>query len=184
MRIATRRPVSRASASSMAVAAAALALVGVQAAGQTATAATNKAASVVTCTTANTKLTVAEAPRPLNHLLLKATNTGTKPCYAYSAPDLRAGADAQAVMAWAEETTPQAVVTLEPGQSAYAGILTYSPDGEGGATEKTLGVLFTDRNGNATGAEKTLTLPNRGVFFNSAATVTYWQDNPADALAW
>jgi len=181
MRIATRF-VSRTAASSMVVAAA-LALVGIQAAGQTASAAT-KEASVVTCTSANTKLTVTEAPRPINHLLLKATNTGTKPCFAYSAPYLRAGADAQAVMQWADETTPQAVVTLEPGQSAYAGITTSSPDGEGGGTETTLGVLFADKNGNTTSTEKTLTLPNGGVFFNSAAIVTYWQDNPADALAW
>ncbi|WP_280890597.1 DUF4232 domain-containing protein [Streptomyces sp. LBL] len=181
MRIATRF-VSRASASSMVVAAA-LALVGVQAAGQTASAAT-KEASVVTCTTANTKLTVTEAARPINHLLLKATNTGTKPCFAYSAPYLRAGADAQSVMAWVEESTPQAVVTLEPGQSAYAGILTYSPDGEGGSTEKTLGVFLADKKGNAMDQEKTLNLPNGGVFFNSAAAVTYWQDNAADALTW
>ncbi|MER5539443.1 hypothetical protein [Streptomyces mirabilis] len=56
--------------------------------------------------------------------------------------------------------------TPRPRQSAYAGITTYSPDGEGGAKEKTL------------------KLPNGGVFFTSAATVTYWQDNAADALAW
>ncbi|MEH0513223.1 MULTISPECIES: DUF4232 domain-containing protein [unclassified Streptomyces] len=177
------RSVSRAAASSMVVAAA-LGLVGVQAAAQTATAATKEASSIVTCTTANTRLTVTEAARPINHLLLKATNTGTKSCYAYSAPYLRAGADAQAVMAWADETTPQSVVTLKPGQSAYAGILTYSPDGEGGSTVKTLGVFLADRKGDATDQEKTLNLPNGGVFFNSAATVTYWQDNAADALAW
>ncbi|MER6560352.1 DUF4232 domain-containing protein [Streptomyces sp. NPDC001027] len=176
------RSLHRAAASSVVVAA--LALVGVQAAAQTASAATKEASSIVTCTTANTRLTVAEAARPLNHLLLKATNTGATPCYAYSAPYLRAGADAQAVMPWADDSTPQSVVTLEPGQSAYAGILTYSPDGEGGATEKTLGVFLTDRKGDATGREKTLNLPNGGVFFNSAATVTYWQDNAADALAW
>ncbi|MFD9276529.1 DUF4232 domain-containing protein [Streptomyces mirabilis] len=181
MRIATRFA-SRTAASSMVVAA--LALVGFQAAGQTASAATTKASSVVTCTTANTKLTVTEVSRPINHLLLKATNTGSKPCYAYIAPFLRAGADAQAPLPWAEETTPQAVVTLKPGQSAYAGITTYSPDGEGGAKEKTLGVFFTDRKGGATDKEKTLNLPNGGVFFNSAATVTYWQDNAADALSW
>ncbi|MDQ0960680.1 hypothetical protein QFZ66_004558 [Streptomyces sp. B4I13] len=176
------RSVFRASASSVVVAA--LALVGVQAAAQTATAATKEASSIVACTTANLRLTVAEAARPINHLLLKATNTGTKSCYAYSAPYLRAGADAQAAMTWADESTPQSVVTLKPGQSAYAGILTYSPDGEGGATEKTLGVSLADRNGDATGQEKTLNLPNGGVFFNSVATVTYWQDNAADALAW
>ncbi|MEU3735333.1 DUF4232 domain-containing protein [Streptomyces sp. NPDC033538] len=181
MRIATRF-LSRTAASSMVVTAA-LALVGVQAAG-TASAATKQAPSVVTCTAANMKLTVTEAPRPVNHLLIKATNTGAKPCYAYNAPFLRAGADAQAPLSWAEETTPQAVVTLEPGQSAYAGVLTYSPDGEGGSTAKTLGVVLADRNGNPTGKEKTQTLPNGGVFFNSAAAVTYWQDNAADALSW
>ncbi|MDT0613257.1 DUF4232 domain-containing protein [Streptomyces lancefieldiae] len=181
----TTRSVSRSAASSLVVAA--LALVGIQAAGQTASAATKKAtsvASVTTCTAANTELTVTEVSRPVNHLLLKATNTGTKPCYAYSAPYLRAGADAQAPLPWAPETTPQSVVTLEPGQSAYAGILTYSPDGEGGANEKTLGVTLTNRKGNAAGKEQTLKLPNGGVFFNSAASVTYWQDNAADALSW
>ncbi|MFF3847198.1 DUF4232 domain-containing protein [Streptomyces sp. NPDC002328] len=183
MRSTTRSASRKAAASSM-VAAAALALVGFQAAGQTASAATPKAASVVTCTAANTALTVTDVPRPINHLLLKATNTGTKPCFAYSAPLLRAGADAQAPVAWADETTPQSVVTLEPGQSAYAGITTNSPDGEGGSTEKTLGVIFVDKKGNGTAQEKTLKLPNGGVFFNGSAVVTYWQDNPADALAW
>ncbi|MDX3247974.1 MULTISPECIES: DUF4232 domain-containing protein [unclassified Streptomyces] len=182
MRIANRFA-SRAAASSMVVAAA-LAVVGFQAAGQAASAATTKASSVVTCTTANTALTVTEAARPINHLLLKATNTGAKPCYAYSAPLLRAGADAQAPLPWADETIPQSVLVLEPGQSAYAGITTSSPDGEGGATEKTLGVFFVDRNGSSVNKEKTLKLPNGGVFFNSAATVTYWQDNAADALSW
>ncbi|MEU6550479.1 DUF4232 domain-containing protein [Streptomyces sp. NPDC046915] len=181
MRIATRLA-SRTAASSMVVAAT-LALVGIQAAGQTA-AATTQASSVVTCTAANTELTVTEVTRPINHLLLKATNTGTKPCYAYSAPYLRAGADAQAPVAWNQESTPQAVVVLKPGQSAYAGILTSTPDGEGGGTEKTLGVIFADRKGNATDKEKTLKLPNGGVFFNSLAAVTYWQDNAADALVW
>jgi hypothetical protein len=181
MRIATRF-VSRVFASSMV--AAALALVGFQATEQTASAATKKATSVVACTTANTKLTVTEVSRPINHLLLKATNTGTKPCYAYVAPYLRAGADAQAPLPWARDTTPQAVVTLKPGQSAYAGITTYSPDGEGGSKAKTLGVFFADRKGHAINKEKTLKLPNGGVFFNSAATVTYWQDNARDALSW
>lgn len=180
MRIATRFA-SRAAASSMVVAAA-LALVGFQATAQTASAA--KAPSIVTCTSANTALTVSEVSRPINHLLLKATNTGTKPCYAYSAPFLRAGADAQAPLAWVEDSTPQSVLMLEPGQSAYAGITTYSPDGEGGSTTKTLGVIFANGKGGATTAEKTLKLPNKGIFFNSAAAVTYWQDNAADALVW
>ncbi|MEU8971503.1 DUF4232 domain-containing protein [Streptomyces monashensis] len=177
----TTRTAAR-SVSSMALAA--LALVGFQATGQTASAATGKTPSVVTCTTANTRLTVTEVSRPVNHLLVTATNTGTRPCYAYIAPYLRAGADAQAPLAWAEETTPQAVVTLEPGRSAYAGITTSTPEGEGGAEETTLGVVFADRKGDAIDKEKTLQLPKGGVFFNSTATVTYWQDNAKDALSW
>jgi hypothetical protein len=187
MRKSTRtRSFSRTTASSLAVAA--LALVGFQATAQSAsaatTAATAKASSIAACTTANTKVTVGKASRPINHLLLKATNTGSKPCYAYSAPFLRAGADAQAPLRWVEDSTPQSVLTLEPGRTAYAGILTYSPDGEGGSRVKDLGVLFTDRSGRPAGSEKSLRLPDGGVFFNSAAAVTYWQDNAADALFW
>ncbi|MEW2572232.1 DUF4232 domain-containing protein [Streptomyces sp. NPDC047070] len=188
MRKSTRstRSFSRTAASSLAVAA--LALVGFQATGQTAsaasTAASAEASSIATCTTANTEVTVSTVSRPINHLLLKATNTGTKPCYAYSAPFLRAGADAQAPLQWVEDSTPQSVLVLEPGRSAYAGILTYSPDGEGGSQVKNLGVILTDRKGHATATEKTLKLPGSGVFFNSSAAVTYWQDNAADALVW
>lgn len=168
---------TRTATASSLVALTALALVGVQAGAAT-------AATTAGCTTANTKLTVTEVSRPINHLLLKATNTGTTTCNAYYAPFLRAGADAQAPLAWVEDSKPQAVVTLKPGESAYAGIATYSPDGEGGANAKTLGVLYTDRNAGGTGKEKTLNLPNGGVFFNSAAAVTYWQYSAADALTW
>lgn len=45
-------------------------------------------------------------------------------------------------------------------------------------------MFLADKKGNALDDEKTLKLPNGGVFFNSAATVTYWQDNAADALVW
>ncbi|MEU5520647.1 hypothetical protein ABZ759_08065 [Streptomyces sp. NPDC047860] len=45
-------------------------------------------------------------------------------------------------------------------------------------------MILTDKKGNATGKEKTLKLPNGGTFFNSAANVTYWQGNAADALSW
>ncbi|MGW0609389.1 DUF4232 domain-containing protein [Streptomyces sp. NPDC002788] len=90
MRIANRFP-TRVAASSVVVAAVALAGV------QTASAAIpKKAASIVDCTTANTKLTVEEVVRPINHLLLTATNTGTKPCNLDGAPYLAAGEGAQA----------------------------------------------------------------------------------------
>ncbi|MFI9244726.1 DUF4232 domain-containing protein [Streptomyces sp. NPDC053086] len=162
---------------------AALALVGVQAAAQSAAAAPAKTSTIAACSTAHTQLTVSPVTRPINHLLLKATNTGTQPCNAYGAPYLRAGADAQAAVTWNDDTVPQAVITLAPGESAYAGIATSTPDGVEGYTAKTLGVLFSNRPMNGSvGAEKTLKLPGGGVYFNSAASVTYWQDNIDDAL--
>ncbi|WP_425578920.1 hypothetical protein [Streptomyces echinatus] len=59
--------------------------------------------------------------RPVNHLLLKATNTGTQPCYAYGAPYLRAGADAQAAVAWNDSTVPQAGGHPRSGESRLRG---------------------------------------------------------------
>ncbi|MFJ4152936.1 DUF4232 domain-containing protein [Streptomyces galbus] len=163
---------------------AALALAGVQAATQPADAAPKRTTTVAACTAAQTKLTVTPVTRPINHLLLKATNTGTKPCNAYGAPFLRAGADAQAALPWNDISMPQAVVVLAPGASAYAGIATYAPDGAETYTAKTLGVSFAQRdlNGSA-GTETTVRLPHGGVTFNSAASVSYWQDNVEDALS-
>ena len=180
MRIFSRRS-ARTLAPSVLVAV--LAAAGVQAAAQSAGAAPKRAAAITACTTAHMKVTVSPVTRPINHLLLKATNTGTKACYAYGAPFLRAGADAQAPLAWDENSVPQSVVTLAPGKSAYAGISTYTPDGEGGYKARTLGVLFANRalNGSV-GPEKTLKLPHNGVYFNSAATVSYWQSSIGQAL--
>ncbi|MET9813411.1 DUF4232 domain-containing protein [Streptomyces sp. NPDC006355] len=182
MRIA-RRITTRVAASSM-VAAAAFALVGVQATAQTASAATSTQGPVKTaCTTANTKLTVEDVSRPINTLLLTATNTGTKPCNLYSAPFLSTHPDAQAPMPWLESSKPQAVVTLAPGESGYAGIGTSSPDGEDGHTAKNLGVNFADRDGfGSVGKGTTLKLPGGGTYFNSANFVTYWQSDVYDAL--
>ncbi|GGX14204.1 DUF4232 domain-containing protein [Streptomyces lomondensis] len=181
MRIA-RRSTTRVAASSM-VAAAAFALVGVQAAGQTASAATSNKVVTAACTTANTKLTVKDVPRPINHLLLTATNTGTKACNLYYAPYLGAGAGAQAPIQWLESSKPQAVVTLAPGESGYAGIGTFTPDGHSGHTAKTLGVSFANREANGSvGNAATLNLPNGGTYFNSSAFVTYWQSDVYNAL--
>ncbi|MEV5435989.1 DUF4232 domain-containing protein [Streptomyces sp. NPDC052682] len=179
MRI-THRLTTRAAASSLAVAA--LAFAGVQATAQTAAAAPGKAAAIAACTTANTEVTVSDVRRPINHLLVTATNTSTKPCNAYGAPYLGFGGG-QAAVPWLEDSKPQAVVTLAPGESAYAGIGTYTPDGGEGTTYKTVDVLFANKAMNGSvGKAKTLTLPDGGTYVNDSAFVTYWQDNVADAL--
>jgi hypothetical protein len=131
------------------------------------------------CSGANTKTTATEVTRPLNHLLLTVTNTGSKNCDLTGYPIARFG-EAQAVPPVAEETHPQAVVTLTPGESGYAGVLLSAGDGSGGNgyTAKALTVGF-DKGSSAQPA-----LPAKGVYVDDKLTVTYWQQSLDDALAY
>ncbi|MFI7104468.1 DUF4232 domain-containing protein [Streptomyces sp. NPDC050161] len=142
--------------------------------------------AITPCTGANVKVTVAKVSRPVNHLLLTATNTGSKPCDALYAPYLRWD-EGQSATTILKESQPQAVTTLKPGESAYAGIMTESADGSGnsGYTAHKLGVLFADKSGEgSTGPAANLTLPKGGIHTDSSAWVTYWQTSAADALTW
>ncbi|THA62186.1 DUF4232 domain-containing protein [Streptomyces sp. A0642] len=137
----------------------------------------------VTCTGGNTKTVVSKASRPINHLLLTVTNTGDRPCYAYYAPKLRFD-DAQAVFPILESSRPQAVVTLDPGRSAYAAIGLTGEPGTGPAPRRAahLQVNFSGRNAaGSTGAPTELTLPAR-TYWDDNGYVTYWQTEMADAL--
>ncbi|MFE3942831.1 DUF4232 domain-containing protein [Streptomyces sp. NPDC059118] len=144
----------------------------------------SKSKSPVTCTGSNTKVTVSKVSRPINHLLLTATNTGSVPCYAYHAPALRFD-DAQAAFPVLRDSIPQAVVTLAPGQSAYASIgLSGEPDGQELHKSKHLGVYFTGKsNQGSTGPSTELTLP-AGTTWGDNGFVTYWQSEMADALTY
>ncbi|WP_405865220.1 DUF4232 domain-containing protein [Streptomyces sp. NBC_01515] len=139
--------------------------------------------SIVTCTGANTKVTAQTVSRPLNHLLLTVKNTGSKTCYLYGYPALRF-TDAQAVPPVDEDTQPQSVTTLRPGQSGYAGVLLSAADGSGsgGYTAKTLSVIFQNRALDFVGSGVKVALPSKGVYIDSSLTTTYWLTNPSDAL--
>lgn len=135
------------------------------------------------CTDANTKVTVTKVSRPLNHLLLTVTNTGSKACNAYHAPLLRFD-DAQAVTRIMDESRPQAVVSLAPRQSGYASILLAAADGSGenGLTVKNLGVFFAPDSGEGSiGSAHELTLPPN-TYIDTTAAVTYWQSSMSTAL--
>ncbi|MFD0023731.1 DUF4232 domain-containing protein [Streptomyces sp. NPDC058382] len=138
----------------------------------------------VTCTSANTKVTVSKVSRPVNHLLLTLTNSGSSPCYAYYAPKLRFD-DAQAVFRILDSSQPQAVVTLDPGQSAYASIgLSGEGDEKNLHPSKNLGVSFSGRNPEgSTGSPANVKLP-AGTTWGDNGFVTYWQSEMADALAY
>ncbi|MCX5411838.1 DUF4232 domain-containing protein [Streptomyces sp. NBC_00059] len=143
----------------------------------------NTGSALPTCTGANTKLTMTSVTRPINHMLLTVTNTGSKACNAYYYPFLRFG-EAQSVPRTVEDSKPQAVVTLTPGQSAYAGVMTASADGSGtgGYSTKDLSVSFQGaKEGASTGSEVSVPL-GKEVYVDSTLAVTYWQTEMDDAL--
>ncbi|MDX6362540.1 MAG: hypothetical protein QOC85_1547 [Streptomyces sp.] len=131
------------------------------------------------CNGSNTRTAATEVTRPLNHILLTVTNTGSKVCDLVGYPAVRFD-EAQAVPPVAEETRPQAVVTLSPGESGYAGVLLAAGDGSGtyGYTARHLEVFFDS------GRSAKPALPAKGVYVDEHLTVTYWQSSLADALTY
>ncbi|MEU7466978.1 DUF4232 domain-containing protein [Streptomyces sp. NPDC044984] len=129
------------------------------------------------CSASDVKITATEVDRPINHLLLTATNTGSKTCYLPAYPQARFG-EAQAVPPVIEETQPQSVTNLEPGKSGYAGVLLSAADGSAGKghTVNTLTVPFDD------GSIATVSLPSGGVHVDDSLKVTYWQSSMDNAL--
>ncbi|MFD5371555.1 DUF4232 domain-containing protein [Streptomyces sp. NPDC127103] len=129
------------------------------------------------CGAGDTRTTATPVARPLNHMLLTVTNTGSGLCDLLGYPVARFG-EAQSVPPVIEETHPQAVVTLAPGESGYAGVLLSAADGSGqhGYTTTSLTVGFTD------GTTARPKLAGKGVYVDSSLRVTYWQGSMDDAL--
>lgn len=138
------------------------------------------------CNGANTSVTAAPVSRPVNHMLITVKNTGAKNCDLTYYPVLRFD-EMQWVPQPIEDSKPQAVVTLGPGESAYAGVVLSAADGSGsgGATGKKLTVGFQARTPNSDGGPAAIpSLPAKGVYYDSSLTVTYWQSSMDDALAY
>jgi hypothetical protein len=117
-------------------------------------------------------------------MLLTVTNTGTEPCNLPYYPVLRFDE-----MQWVPQampgTKPQAVPTLAPGESGYAGVRLAAADGSGsgGATGRRLTVGFQGGTPNSDGGPSaTPALPAKGVYYDSSLAVTYWQSSMEDAL--
>ncbi|MET8079613.1 DUF4232 domain-containing protein [Streptomyces sp. NPDC005303] len=143
-------------------------------------------AKPVTCEGSTTRTVAAPLTRPVNHMLLTVTNTGSKNCYLYGYPVVRFG-EAQAVPPVIEDSQPQAVVTLAPGESGYASVNLAATDGSGanGYTAKTLTVYFQGRSGNGTvGRAANPSLPAKGTYVDDSLKVTYWQQSMDDAVSW
>lgn len=142
--------------------------------------------SRVACNGSNTTVTARPVPRPLNHMLITVKNTGSKLCDLTYYPVLRFD-EMQWVPQPVEESKPQAVVSLNPGESAYAGVLLSAADGsgDGGTTGHKLTVGFQGRTPNSSGGPSAIpSLPAKGVHYDSSLTVTYWQQSMDDALTY
>ncbi|MGV9249441.1 DUF4232 domain-containing protein [Streptomyces sp. NPDC003710] len=140
----------------------------------------------VLCNGGNTQVTAQEVSRPLNHMLITVKNTGSRPCDLTYFPFLRFDE-----MQWApgafEESRPQAVITLAPGESGYAGVRLSAADGSGenGTKGHSLTVIFQGRTPRSdAGPTASVRLPAKGVYYDSKLTATYWQSSAADALTW
>ncbi|MFJ3608740.1 DUF4232 domain-containing protein [Streptomyces anulatus] len=145
------------------------------------TAPNEKAApSIPACTPKNSTVKVSSVSRPINHLLLTVTNTGSTTCHAYYAPFLRFDG-AQAVYPVLDDSKPQAVVTLSPGEEAYAGIALLGEPGDNEPIPSdNLGVIMVDKNNESKG-ESTLKLP-ADTATDGLGFVTYWQSDVENAL--
>ncbi|MFI6404977.1 DUF4232 domain-containing protein [Streptomyces sp. NPDC050548] len=140
----------------------------------------------VSCSGANTKVTAQPVSRPINHMLLTVTNTGSKTCDLHYYPAVNFD-DAQSVPPVIKDSQPQAVTTLAPGQSGYAGVaLSGGNDGSGtnGGTVKSLSVYFFDGNKNSISPAATPALPSKGVYIDDSLRVTYWLSSVQDALTY
>ncbi|MYT79354.1 Protein of unknown function (DUF4232) [Streptomyces sp. MnatMP-M77] len=137
-------------------------------------------AEIPACTPKNSTVEVSSVSRPINHLLLTVTNTGSTRCSAYYAPFLRFDG-AQAVYPILDDSKPQAVVTLAPGEEAYAGIgLLGEPGQNEPVPSDNLGVIMVDKNNKSKG-ETTLKLP-ADTATDGLGFVTYWQSDVENAL--
>ncbi|MFD5327389.1 DUF4232 domain-containing protein [Streptomyces sp. NPDC127092] len=132
----------------------------------------------VTCTAANTRIVASRVSRPVNHLLLTVTNVGGRPCNALGAPIVGFD-DPQAPIAVVEDSRPQAVVTLAPGESGYASVILTGEPGPDthGRTVRKIRVGLTPE------SDTTVAAPS-GTFADAGAAVSYWQRSLEDALTY
>ncbi|WP_320783182.1 DUF4232 domain-containing protein [Streptomyces sp. CRN 30] len=131
------------------------------------------------CSASDVRITATEVPRPINHLLLTATNTGSQTCALPTYPAARFG-EAQSVPPVVENSKPQSLTMLEPGGAGYAGVLLSSGDGsaDNGTTATSLTIPFDD------GSVATVTLPSDGVYIDDSLKVTYWLTDQDTALTY
>ncbi|MGW7411552.1 DUF4232 domain-containing protein [Streptomyces sp. NPDC054863] len=133
------------------------------------------------CDASHIKVTAQVVSRPLNTMILTATNKGSKLCDLFYAPVVRFEG-AQSVPPSMKDTQPQAVVSLKPGESGYAAVKLSSPTGtpDPGYTAKSLSLGFYDAGHRNVDGFVSVGLPAKGVYVDSSVKVSFWQSSPDD----
>ncbi|MFE0895179.1 DUF4232 domain-containing protein [Streptomyces smyrnaeus] len=144
------------------------------------TGAADQGAKSSTCTVGKVSVGLKETGGSAPVILLKATNNGSTRCDLYGYPFV-GYPDAQAPIA-VGGGKPQAVVSLEPGESAYASLGLEKGDGGNMHREKHLTVQLANRDQHGTGATATLTAPGAGLAISDNSTVSYWNTTPESAM--
>ncbi|MFI6941444.1 DUF4232 domain-containing protein [Streptomyces sp. NPDC050418] len=140
------------------------------------------------CTGAETKMTVAKAPRPVNYQLITLTNTSQRTCTVLSYPVVSFSPDLDGTAEGREDTKPQAVVTLKPGASAYAGLNTSPADQADDGTKSHAKTVSADLIKKIGADGSTLQFGQPETFkvddlFIYEPKVTYWQQDLDMALS-
>ncbi|MFH8785404.1 DUF4232 domain-containing protein [Streptomyces roseoverticillatus] len=133
----------------------------------------------VDCSAADVEVVATPVSRPLNHMLLTLTNKGSKMCDLKGYPVVKFEG-AQSVPPVIEDSKPQAVTSLKPGEKGYAGVILSSGEGSGGEgyTAQSLQIGFEGSDRMVEAA-----LQAKGVHVDNALRVTYWVTSPGDALS-
>ncbi|MFJ9592008.1 DUF4232 domain-containing protein [Streptomyces virginiae] len=135
---------------------------------------------VFPCSTYDVTFTASLAEPTTSSYLLKITNKGTKACRALGHPVVTFGAlDGQATERGKAPGIEDAI-RLDPGESAYAGLMGGAADGTG----KTVDSIAMTMNTESDLAQTPLKASTPGLYVSSTKnSVTPWLDNAEDALS-
>ncbi|MGP3945656.1 DUF4232 domain-containing protein [Streptomyces sp. 6N106] len=125
-------------------------------------------------------VSVTSVPRPANHLLLEITNQSGVTCRLIGSPMVRFD-DGRAAVPQDENTRPQAVVTLPPGESGYAGLTTSAAGAPAADGRKATGLTVSLPGEDS---RRAVDLPGDSVEVEDGTAVGYWQSDASDALLW
>ncbi|MFD6968290.1 DUF4232 domain-containing protein [Streptomyces sp. NPDC059979] len=135
---------------------------------------------VFPCSTFDVKFTATLAEPTTSSYLLKITNKGTKACKALGHPVVTFGdLDGQATERGAAPGIEDAI-RLDPGESAYAGLMGGANDGKG----KTVGSIELTLSTESDLEQTPLKASTPGLYVSpDKNSVTAWMDNAEDALS-